>query len=372
MKQTLARILESDGIRWGVASGERLGSVPSMDPEYLLPGAKSVISLAHVIDGDAIRRYLGKEDRNSYPIEEAEITRALFTRAHEAARFLESEGHRAVVVMPNGDYRYKDDGPDIPLFIVRAIITWLMSESGPGITTLKESLVRKLYPAAFGGVDWNLTPTFSHRYGAVAAGVGAFGWSGNVMAPEFGSRVLLETVITDAELSPDDMLEETPCDGCRICTKVCQAGYMTTKEKDSVRIGGVTHVHNRKRSNIRCSIVCAGFTGQNLYDDWSTWSPGRFTLPETDEHIREFFDRFVMKTLTTNDWYARAVRSLALGTEAGYMDTVPPEDKVRATCGNCQLVCWADRREREYNYELLTGSGRVVEGKDGSLEVIRD
>jgi len=372
MKQTLRRIIEHDDIRWGVASVDRLGSNPSMDPEYLLPGAKSVISLAHVIDGDSIRRYLGKEDRNSYPNTEAAVLRTLFSRAHDAAEFLENEGYRAVVVMPNGDYRYKDEGVDIPLFLIRGIINWFMSESGPGITALKERLIRKLYPAAFGNVDWRLTPTFSHRYGAVAAGVAAFGWSGNVMNPEFGSRILLETVITDAPLEQDDMLDKSPCDGCRICTRVCQAGYMVTKEKDTVEIGGVTHVHNKKRSNIRCSIVCAGFTGRNLYRDWSTWSPGNFTLPDTDEHIREFFDRFVMDTLSKNDWYAKALRSLVLATESGYMDTAPDEDKVRATCGNCQLVCWAERKEREYNYELLTGSGCVVERPDGSLEVVRE
>ena len=372
MKQALGRILDTDGVRWGTASTDLLGNTPSMDPEYLLPGAKSVISLAHVIDGDAIRRYLGKEDQNSYPDAEAEIFRTLYSRAHEAARFLESEGYRAVVVMPNGDYRYKENGVDIPFFLIKGVLNWFMSESGPGITALKEGLIKRLYPVAFGGVDWNLTPTFSHRYGAVAAGVGSFGWSGNVMNPEFGSRILLETVITDATLPPDDMLEKTPCDGCRICTRVCQAGYMTTKEQDSVQIGGVTHVHNKKRSNIRCTLVCAGFSGQNLYTDWSTWSPGRFALPETDEHIREFFDRFVMDTLSKNNWYSRALRSLVLATETGYMDEQPAEDKVKATCGNCQLVCWADRKERQYNYELLTGSGRVMEKPDGSVEVIRD
>ena len=240
------------------------------------------------------------------------------------------------------------------------------------ITALKERLIRRLYPLAFGNVDWNLTPTFSHRYGAVAAGVGAFGWSGNVMSPEFGSRILLETVITDAALEPDAMLEKTPCDGCRVCARVCQAGYIDTRERDAVLIGGVTHIHNRKKSNIRCTMVCAGFTGQNLHPDWSTWSPGQFTLPETDEHIREFFDRFVMENLSKNNWYSRAVRSLALATETGYMDTVPDADRLKATCGNCQLVCWADRKDREYNYELLTGSGHVVQRPDGSVEVVRD
>ena len=64
MKEKIKRIaLDEGAASVGVASVERLGDLPSMSTDYLLPGAKSIISLMSPLDGDIIHRYLGKEDR---------------------------------------------------------------------------------------------------------------------------------------------------------------------------------------------------------------------------------------------------------------------------------------------------------------------
>ncbi|MBN1637181.1 MAG: hypothetical protein JW920_11735 [Deltaproteobacteria bacterium] len=45
--------------------------------------------------------------------------------------------------------------------------------------------------------------------------------------------------------------------------------------------------------------------------------------------------------------------------------------RVKATCGNCQLVCWKTRKEREYNYELLTTSGEVIQDQGLGFKVVK-
>ena len=231
---------------------------------------------------------------------------------------------------------------------------------GQVIITDKNGQKLLAYPDTLVGTDSHTT---------MINGLGVIGWGGNVFVPGLGSRVLLETVITDAVIDPDPMLKESPCDGCRICAKVCQAGFINVKEKDEVEIGDRTFTHNKKGSNIRCTLVCAGFSGQSHYDGWSTWSPGRVRLPDTDENIKEFFDKFVIDNMWRPNWHAHVLKNLALATEQGYMEE--PKERLTATCGNCQLVCWGERKEREYNYRLLTDSGEVVEGKDFSFEVVR-
>jgi hypothetical protein len=53
----------------------------------------------------------------------------------------------------------------------------------------------------------------------------------------------------------------------------------------------------------------------------------------------------------------------------GYYHVLSPH-KMYLTCGNCQLVCHPDKEERKRRYKLLTESGVVVQGQDGSLQAV--
>lgn len=64
---------------------------------------------------------------------------------------------------------------------------------------------------------------FSFKLAAHEAGVGVFGKSGIVVTPEYGPRVNIGVVITDAVLEPDKKLNFNPCQTCHICADVCPA-----------------------------------------------------------------------------------------------------------------------------------------------------
>ena len=66
---------------------------------------------------------------------------------------------------------------------------------------------------------------FSYKYTAVAAGLGILGWHGMLLTPEYGSRLRLSCLITDATLQPTPFSEqESPCIECGgACVKICPA-----------------------------------------------------------------------------------------------------------------------------------------------------
>ncbi len=371
MKEKIKKMaLDEGAAAVGVASADRLAGVASMDPGYILPGAGSIISLMLPLDGDIIRRYLAKEDHPGLQKHETEVYRKLYGIGQKIAAFIESEGKRAAAVEPNLDYRFKSESDyrRIPYEYRQKTIDWISSASGPAIKRIKQSLVRRMYSRSQRGVDWNLIPSFSHRYGAVAAGLGSFGWSGNVLHPDFGARVLFDTVVTDAALESDPMMEESPCDRCRYCTRVCQSGFIHNKDEDQVVIGGRTFKHNRKAHNLRCILVCAGFTGQSRHRSWSTWSPGRLTLPERDEDIEAFWDSFARENVWRHNYYSKVMSDLVFHTEYGFIRK--PMDRFMTTCGFCQFVCSRTREERKENYEIIVESGEVVEGPDFRFKVV--
>jgi hypothetical protein len=53
----------------------------------------------------------------------------------------------------------------------------------------------------------------------------------------------------------------------------------------------------------------------------------------------------------------------------GYYHSLSPY-KLFLTCGNCQLVCHPDKKERKRRYNMLKESGVVVQNEDGSLEAV--
>ncbi|HXW76513.1 MAG TPA: tRNA epoxyqueuosine(34) reductase QueG, partial [Candidatus Eremiobacteraceae bacterium] len=61
------------------------------------------------------------------------------------------------------------------------------------------------------------------RAAAVRAGIGWYGKNGNVLTKEFGSWVLLGSLITTLELEPDEALA-TNCGACEVCVERCPTG----------------------------------------------------------------------------------------------------------------------------------------------------
>jgi hypothetical protein len=132
---------------------------------------------------------------------------------------------------------------------------------------------------------------------------------------------------------------------------------MHPKEKTQVELGGAEFDYSKRRSYLRCEYVCGGFTGLHPSGKWSTWSPGRFPIPEDD-------DDFGPVLVAALDAYGKRPD---LG--GGYYHSLM-RGKLYQSCGNCQLVCYPDREERKRRYKMLTTSGVVVQHPDGRLEAM--
>jgi len=61
----------------------------------------------------------------------------------------------------------------------------------------------------------------SFKLAAHEAGVGVYGKCGLIITPEYGPRVNIGVVVTDAVLEPDEKLDFNPCQSCKVCVKVC-------------------------------------------------------------------------------------------------------------------------------------------------------
>jgi epoxyqueuosine reductase QueG len=65
-------------------------------------------------------------------------------------------------------------------------------------------------------------PDVSNIYMPVVAGVADMGYSGLALTPEYGARNRFVTIITDAEIESDPLIEPgTICDKCMLCRKHC-------------------------------------------------------------------------------------------------------------------------------------------------------
>ncbi len=89
--------------------------------------------------------------------------------------------------------------------------------------------VKAVAPAAAFPMEMDLWPgkifVVSHKPVAVAAGLGGMGLHRNVIHPVFGSFVLLNTVLIEADMDEyDTPLDYNPCLGCRLCSAACPTG----------------------------------------------------------------------------------------------------------------------------------------------------
>ena len=78
------------------------------------------------------------------------------------------------------------------------------------------------------------------RDAAVRAGLGMFGWCGELLTPEFGPRQRLQMILTDAPLEATPLAAEPVCDMCMECAGACPLGALDPARSHDVTICGVT------------------------------------------------------------------------------------------------------------------------------------
>lgn len=101
-----------------------------------------------------------------------------------AVRFLKSRGFRTLAIPPDSDRE-------------------------------KGTFISKLYSL------------FNHKMAATSAGIGWIGKNGLLISPDFGPRLSLGTVLTDAPLAPDRPMEYSLCGDCALCVEYCPSKAVT-------------------------------------------------------------------------------------------------------------------------------------------------
>lgn len=300
-----------------VTTGMLEGAPPSADLTYVLPNAKSGVSFSVSLDQNFIEPWFKKENHEAHFRNNIQANVTASGISLEIANYLEQKGFPSIPLTSNTAYR---------------------SDTKHG--------------------RYDEKPPISHRYLAVRSGVGFFGLSGNVLSKTEGAAIILGSVVTQAELIPTDPLpkEENYCDECRLCKTACPSGYIDGEERVSVTMGGIDYSHSKKHHHSRCDYVCGGFTGLHKSEKWSTWSPGRFPIPDKD---KDFYPALLK---TVGPFLKRPKSSLAI------FNVIMPGDKVELTCGNCQLICHPDKDVRKRRHRMLVDSGVVVYNPDDKLE----
>ena len=72
-----------------------------------------------------------------------------------------------------------------------------------------------------------LSGVYSHKYGAVKAGLGVIGKSGLFVSEKFGPSVRLGTILTDCEFDTEEVKPVSGCGDCDLCVKACPAMAIT-------------------------------------------------------------------------------------------------------------------------------------------------
>lgn len=347
----------------GICSAESIADKDFSDASYLLPDAQSIISIAVKMDDEIVNKYLSKEEYLPFCHEEGKLTKELLRVGDSIKEFLEDHGYEAYRCNANFNYRNINTKSKSLIPAIRNLIDLIDKEKDLNAEldnkeqkTLK--MLKKMILEGVKKIPMNLVPNFSHRCAAVAAGLGRVGWSGNVVTKEYGARVLFNSIITDANLTPDSPLKENPCIGCKLCEKACQGGLFERNETQNIKIAGIEEVIGKRNNYAYCIAICSGMVGQNKFKEWSTHSSFRFDdidkLP-LDDSVVEYVQNMFSQALAKGGKEAENVIRLIENTYLGRADK--PAEEFRATCGFCQLICASTNQEKKKAYKLIVESG---------------
>ena len=154
-----------------------------MSPQGVFPGSKTVIVMG-LHHPDACIELGGEnhpQEIGAYSVQYLMNSR-LDEISYRMATFMEKQGYGAIPICSSNIWRYNQ---------------------------------YKSLKAVF-------APDVSNIYMPVVAGLADMGYSGLALTPEYGARNRFVTIITDAEIEPDPLIEPgTICDNCMLCRKHC-------------------------------------------------------------------------------------------------------------------------------------------------------
>jgi len=205
LKQIINDTLKREGIDLiGFAGKDRFASVDAAhNPFSIFPEGKTVILLGKRICRGSLR---GVEEGTNFGdyklfgknwLEDEFLSLACYN----LVRVLEDEGWEAVPIFPNP------------------------AEIKPMGVSVAE-----------GRPEPNVFPDFD--YAAVACGIAEIGFSGLVLTPKYGSRQRFHMIITDAELEPTPLLDQSVCDRCGKCADSCPLGAIDREQTEEIDICG--------------------------------------------------------------------------------------------------------------------------------------
>ncbi len=342
----------------GVAGPDRMDGPASLDPGFIMRGAKSIVSIALPLDVNAIYEFFGKISPVPHNIDQAIKNQRAHRISKEIADYLISLGYKAKAVPPNNTYRRSIDP-----FMVR--------------------------------------PNFSHRFGAVVAGLGSFGLSGNVVTKEYGAAIVLDTVVTNARLKSDPVqpprfVMDNRCKTCKLCDKSCTMGMFRDDDEEYLLINGELHARGKRDNVDFCNAPCFGLHAISRDKKWTNW--GQHWIKEwmdgqPDPHKRQEIRSTYMRVGgRTGDSTLRFDVIRHIGKELyprekvedflPDYDHLPKDEKQReqivlklvenmgfkglerdsnlVTCSQCMMVCGWDFEETKKRYDMLNISGYVV------------
>ena len=204
----------------GIGSPERMKHAPyGMDPEVLLPGAKAVVAFGLPALKGTMSAFYTAEDTGN------EQLRAVYGRYGRGST-------NAVTLM----------------YATWAISQWIER---------KHHYVS--VPTMTG--PWSISRTLSHRYAAVAAGLGEMGYQNAVITPEYGPRVRWGAIVTNMPLAADPLYSgEKLCDPEKCgyaCVNLCPNAAISREETEKCVIGE----YEREIASVnfaRCRAQCMG------------------------------------------------------------------------------------------------------------------
>ncbi len=361
--------LTSGAIRVGIGTKDRLSAAPpSADMDYSLPGAQSCIIWAYPIPISTLESYLSKKERMSYKQNlYFAYSNAWLTAVHIAQYIEKNSNYKAKPVIPNVGYRGTGRRFKLRLRVGKALLR----------LGLGKRIIVKIIARTFGA---RAIPMFSLRYGAVAAGLGRIGWSGNIFVKDYGSAVYLAGVLTTAPLEPDTLAEDPLCNKCKTCVQACPTGLFSLDEAEPpVTIAGRQEIYAKRNSYARCYFGCGGLAGLGPGGKWSTWTPDLECLkevPEEQMNDPRFRERLLHKLLVAKEtprvqreFNKKILIEYMNGGILGNIGLRSLED-THPTCGACQAVCVADPKQRKRLLHQLQTSGSLFLNAQGN-EVVR-